>query len=106
MSEMTSKRLMPIDIDDNGQSFEVFLHSCWDSSFRGGVDALPDSGRAIPGKPNKPVSQHNFTAGCQKSQSEFIWRKKNKNKEIREKTSLPFPERFELRGESHHCSEM
>jgi hypothetical protein len=31
---------------------------------------------------------------------------KQKEKEIGERTPLPFPERFELRGESYRCSEM
>jgi hypothetical protein len=36
----------------------------------------------------------------------FGEKKKKKKKEIGEGTSLPFPERFGLRGGSHRCSEM
>jgi hypothetical protein len=42
-----------------------------------------------------------------RNEYESVWRKeKQKRKEIGEGTSLPLPERFELRGESHRCSEM
>jgi hypothetical protein len=57
------------------------------------MDRLPDSGRATPWKPKEPVSQHNFTDRCQKSQNESVWRKvEQKRKEIGERTSLAFPE--------------
>jgi hypothetical protein len=75
-----------------------FNYSGWDSSFRGGMDRLPDSGRATPWKPKEPVSQHNFMDGCQKSQNQPVWRKEEQ-KEIGEGTSLPFLEQFGLRRE-------